>query len=277
MKLLFLYLFLVGSDPYELEVQKARKSRIENLKGESGWLNLAGLFWLKEGKSSIGGASKNDFEFPKEHANPFLGQVILRKGVVSYWPQGAKKAHEIFPAGGTAVVESHQSLRWFIIKRGDKYAIRLRDLEGEYLKAFKEIAYYPISAASRVKAKFIPTQGQKLRIIDITGRSYEEDSPGKLVFLWEGKEYSLSAGGTLQELFIVFGDMTNQQDTYGGGRFLDSPGPDAEGYVYLDFNLAYNPPCAFTPFATCPLPTRENKLPIAIRAGEKSTGLLGHR
>jgi len=75
----------------------------------------------------------------------------------------------------------------------------------------------------------------------------------------------------------VFGDATNQQDTYGGGRFLDTPGPDAEGYVYLDFNLAYNPPCAFTPFATCPLPTRENKLPIAIRAGEKSTGLLGHK
>jgi len=96
MKLLFLYLFLVGSDPYELEVQKARQSRFENLKGESGWLNLAGLFWLKEGKNSIGGSSKNDFEFPKEHANPFLGQVILHKGVVSYWPQGAKKRMKFF-------------------------------------------------------------------------------------------------------------------------------------------------------------------------------------
>ena len=277
MKLLFLYIFLLGSDSYELEVQKARKTRIENLKGESGWLNLAGLFWLKEGKNTIGGSTKNDFEFPKEHANPFLGQVILRNGVVSYMPKGEKKAHEIFPASGKTVVESHQSLRWFIIKRGDKYAIRLRDLEGEYLRAFTEIAYYPILAASRVKAKFIPTHGQKLRIIDITGRSYEEDSPGKLVFQWDGKEYSLAAGGTLQELFIVFGDETNKHDTYGGGRFLDTAGPDAEGNVYLDFNLAYNPPCAFTPFATCPLPTPENKLPILIQAGEKSTGLLGHK
>lgn len=277
MKLLFLYFFLLGSDSYESEVQKARQTRVENLKGESGWLNLAGLFWLKEGKNTIGASAKNDFEFPKEHANPFLGQVILRKGVVLYLPNGEKKAREIFPAGGKTVIESHQSLRWFIIKRGDKFAIRLRDLEGEYLRAFTKIAYYPISAEARVKAKFIPTQGQKLRIIDITGRSYEEDSPGKLVFQWEGKEYSLAAGGTLQELFIVFGDATNQQDTYGGGRFLDTAGPDADGNVYLDFNLAYNPPCAFTPFATCPLPTPENKLPIAIQAGEKSTGLLGHK
>ncbi len=277
MKMLFLFIFMLGSDPYESEVLKARQTRVESLKGESGWLNLAGLFWLKEGKNSIGGSPKNDFEFPKEHADPFLGHVILRNGVVSYQPQGSRKAHEVFPAGGNAIVESHQSLRWFIIKRGDKFAIRLRDLDGEYLRAFKEMVYYPILPANRVKAKFVPTQGQKLRIIDITGRSYEEDSPGKLVFQWDGKEYSLAAGGTLKELFIVFGDATNRYDTYGGGRFLDTAGPDAEGNVYLDFNLAYNPPCAFTPFATCPLPTPENKLPVAMYAGEKSTGLLGHK
>jgi uncharacterized protein (DUF1684 family) len=240
--------------------------REAGLKSETGWLNLAGLFWLKEGENTIGGAESNDFVFP--HAEATLGKVILQNNQVLYNNQ------VIFTPEGKSTVISHQSLRWFIIKRGDKYAIRLRDLEGEYLKSFQGIERFPAEAKWKVNAKFIPTVGKKVTIIDITGRSYQEDSPGLLEFVVDGKTYRLEAGPgeTKEDFFIVFGDATNKITTYGAGRFMDTKGFNPDGTVTLDFNKAYNPPCAFTPFATCPLPTKENKLPIAIPAGEKYAG-----
>jgi uncharacterized protein (DUF1684 family) len=235
-----------------------------SLKSENGWLNLAGLFWLKEGENTIGGAESNDFVFPRAEA--FLGKVILQNNQVTY------KNEVIYASDDKFKVISHQSLRWFIIKRGDKYAIRLRDLEGEYLKAFHGIDHFPAEAKWKIKAKFIPTVGKKVTIIDITGRSYQEDSPGLLEFVVEGKTYRLEAGPgqTKEDFFVVFGDATNKITTYGAGRFMDTKGFNPDGTVTLDFNKAYNPPCAFTPFATCPLPTKENKLIIAIPAGEKN-------
>ena len=148
----------------------------------------------------------------------------------------------------------------------------MRDLESPTLNEFKGIETFPISEKWKVKATFVPTVGKKLRILDITGRVFEEDSPGKLVFTIDGKEYSLEATGTIENLNFVFGDATNKRDTYGGGRFLDAEKPDADGTIYVDFNKAYNPPCAFTPYATCPLPTKENTLSVAVNAGEKYQG-----
>jgi uncharacterized protein (DUF1684 family) len=238
------------------------------LKSETGWLNLAGLFWLKEGENTIGGVESNDFVFP--HAEASLGKVLLKNNQVTYNNQ------VIFPySDATPTLISHQSLRWFIIQRGDKYAIRLRDLEGEYLKAFRGIEYFPADPKWKINAKFIPTAGKKVTIIDITGRSYQEDSPGLLEFTIDGKTYRLEAGPgeTKEDFFIVFGDATNKKSTYGAGRFMDTKGFNPDGTVTLDFNKAYNPPCAFTPFATCPLPTKENKLTLAIPAGEKNAGL----
>lgn len=266
---------------YETEIKSWHQKRIDDLKKEEGWLNLAGLFWLQEGENTIGGDEKNSIVFPKEHSDAFLGKIILKNGKVTF--EAAKNTSvtladqpvsnaEIFPYQGKPTVLKHNSLRWFIIQRGDKYAIRLRDLEGPYLKAFKGIETYPISQEWRLKAKFVPTVGKKLSIIDITGRSYEQDSPGKFVFNVNGKEYSLEAVGTKERPHFVFGDLTNRHGSYGGGRFLDAPAPDAEGYTYIDFNKAYNPPCAFTPYATCPLPTKENKLALAVTAGEKYHG-----
>ncbi|MDF7819968.1 DUF1684 domain-containing protein [Runella sp. MFBS21] len=266
---------------YEAEIKSWHQKRIDDLKKEEGWLNLAGLFWLQEGENTIGGDEKNSIVFPKEHSDAFIGKIFLKNGTVTFeaapsasvalTDQPISKA-EIFPYQGKPTVLKHKTLRWFIIQRGDKYAIRLRDLEGTYLKNFQGIDTYPISQEWRVKAKFIPTVGKKLSIIDITGRSYEQDSPGKFVFSINGKEYSLEAVGSKERPHFVFGDLTNRHGSYGGGRFLDAPAPDAEGYTYIDFNKAYNPPCAFTPYATCPLPTKENKLAVAITAGEKYHG-----
>ena len=265
--LFFLLLFWAFQTIAQEDYSDFYVKREASLKSENGWLNLAGLFWLKEGENTIGSAESNDFVFP--HAEASLGKVILQNNQVLY------NGQVIFPySAPKPTVISHQSLRWFIIQRGDKFAIRLRDLEGEYLKAFHGIEHFPADQKWKIKAKFIPTAGKKVTIIDITGRSYQEDSPGLLEFVVDGKTYRLEAGPgeTKEDFFVVFGDATNKTSTYGGGRFLDTKGFNADGTVTLDFNKAYNPPCAFTPFATCPLPTKENKLTLAIPAGEKNAG-----
>jgi len=278
---LFLFQSFTAETPYEVSIRNWQRKRIDGLKAEEGWLNLVGLFWLEEGENTLGSDQKNTIIFPADRSDAFLGKVRLKSGIVSFIANkhvvvqlGMETVTnlDIFPYKDKPIVLSHQSLRWFVIKRGDKYAIRLRDLESPTLKDFKGIETFPISQNWKVKTTFVPTIGKKLRILDITGRAFEEDSPGKLVFTIDGKQYSLEATGTKDNLSFLFGDATNKHDTYGGGRFLDAEKPDAKGNIYLDFNKAYNPPCAFTPYATCPLPTKENKLTVAINAGEKYHG-----
>jgi uncharacterized protein (DUF1684 family) len=290
MRLLPYFVFLVSfaafsqQNPYEKEIATFRQIRIDSLKHENGYLNLSGLFWLKEGENTIGADPKNDFNFPPEHSDSFLGKIVLNNGVVRF---KSNKANQVFSLGQPVtemiifqdkkvVVLEHQSLRWFIIKRGEKYALRLRDVDGEYVRNFKGITYFPLDPSWRIIAKFVPTQGKQLRITDITGRTYLEDSPGVFHFMKGGKKFTLEAGGTMDEFFIVFGDLTNKKSTYGGGRFLYANAPDKDGNVILDFNKSLNPPCEFTPFATCPLPTQENKMNVEVEAGEKSTGFSKH-
>jgi len=290
MRLLTYFVFLVSfaafsqKNLYEKEMAAFRQIRIDSLKHENGYLNLSGLFWLKEGENTIGADPQNDFNFPAEHSDSFLGTVILNKGVVRF---KSSQANQVFSAGQAVsemiifqdkkvVVLEHKSLRWFIIKRGEKYALRLRDLDGEYVRNFKGITYFPLDPSWRIIAKFVPTKGKQLRITDITGRTFLEDSPGVLHFTKGGKKFTLEAGGTMDEFFIVFGDLTNKKSTYGGGRFLYANAPDKDGNVILDFNKSLNPPCEFTPFATCPLPTKENKMNVEVEAGEKSAGFSKH-
>ena len=290
MRLLIYFVFLVSfaafsqQNLYEKEIATFRKIRIDSLKHENGYLNLSGLFWLKEGENTIGADPKNDFNFPAEHSDSFLGKIVLNKGVVRF---KSSQANQVFSLGQPVtemiifqdkkvVVLEHKTLRWFIIKRGDKYALRLRDLDGEYVRNFKGITYFPLDPSWRIIAKFVPTKGKQLRITDITGRTFLEDSPGVLHFTKGGKKFTLEAGGTMDEFFIVFGDLTNKKSTYGGGRFLYANAPDKEGNVILDFNKSLNPPCEFTPFATCPLPTKENKMNVEVGAGEKSAGFSKH-
>lgn len=255
---------------YVQEIEAFRKARIESLKSENGWLNLAGLFWLKEGVNTLGGSEKNDFVFPSDHSDAFLGELLLKNGEVYY--QTVSDTMLVYRDDIQAPLISHRSLRWFIIKRGDKYAVRLRDLEGEYLKAFRGIDCFPTDAKYRIVADFVPTKGKMMTIIDVTGRSFQLESPGMLRFTIGKKIYQLETSQEGDNLFIVFGDLTNKKQTYGAGRFIDTALPDANGKVVIDFNKAYNPPCAFTPFATCPLPTPANKLAVEIRAGEQFQG-----
>ena len=275
---LFSFSFVADETDYEKEIKTWQQQRAEDLKKENSWLNLAGLFWLDQGKNSFGGNFDNKIVFPKNRSKDFLGNFILEKGEVFI---EAKDNAEVFNENGKveklkispaekSIILKHNSLRWFVIKRGERYAIRLRDLESPFLKEFHGIETFPINAKWRIKAKFVPTEGKKIPILDVTGQTSQQDLPGILVFTVAGKEYKLDALKEGDEFFIIFGDKTNKKETYGAGRFLYATKPDAEGYTYLDFNKAYNPPCAFTPYATCPLPPKQNQLPIEINAGEKN-------
>lgn len=271
--------FTFHETAYEDEIRQWHEQRVESLKAESGWLNLAGLFWLKEGVNTFGGAEENDILFPRDKSRLFLGAFTLSKNKITLKAkpdaqifQGDQPVTEldIFP-DGKPVTLRHSSLRWFVIKRGDKYAIRLRDLESEYLKGFTGIERYPVQEKWRVKARFVPTTGRTVAITDITGRTDEQASPGKLVFTVDGQEYNLDAVGKPENLFLIFADQTNKHETYGSGRFLYSS-VEPDGTAWLDFNKAINPPCAFSPYATCPLPPKQNKLALAVAAGEKRYG-----
>ncbi|WP_080240444.1 DUF1684 domain-containing protein [Spirosoma rigui] len=275
-----------ADDPaYQAQLDSWHRQRVESLKSENGWLNLAGLFWLKEGVNEAGADPGNDLTFPVGKTPAELGIFKLAKGTVQFEPApGTMVQADGKPILGTATVFSadlakpvtlaHGSLRWFVIKRGDRYAVRLRDLENPLLSAFKGIDRFPANEAYRVSARLEkPTVARTIPILDVTGQTSQQPLAGTLVFTLAGKTYRLDAVGEGQDkLFILFGDATNTHETYGSGRFLyaDKPGPD--GLTMLDFNQSINPPCAFTPFATCPLPPKQNRLAVAIPAGEKVFG-----
>lgn len=266
--------------PYEEEVKEWHRSRIENLKKEDGWLNLAGLYWLEEGKNTFGAAKTNAIVFPKGKSEESLGTFTLDNGEVFLETTPEKAIFngnepvtnlKIFPSEENIILK-HQSLRWFIIKRGSKYGVRLRDLDSPFLKEFTGIETFPIDANWKIKAKFVQEENKKIAVLDVLGQTTLQDSPGKVVFSIHGKQYSLDALNDTAGLFIIFADKTNKKQTYGAGRFLYTDKPDANGIVYLDFNKAINPPCAFTPYATCPLPPKQNVLPVTVYAGEKNYG-----
>jgi len=265
---------------YADEIRQWHQERIESLKKEDSWLNLIGLFWLREGSNSLGADNSNDIILPKEKAAPALGTLTLENGKVRFKTAPAATV----TADGVRVTDSlifsedqkkpvvlaYGSLRWFIIKRGNRYGVRLRDLEHPAVKSFSGVPTYEIDSRWRIHAKMKPAPDtHKIAITDILGQTSYQPCPGTLVFEWQGKSYRLDAVESGDKLFIPFGDETNKQHTYAAGRFLYADKPDSTGYTILDFNKAINPPCAFTEFATCPLPPPQNRLALAVKAGEK--------
>lgn len=273
-----------GSDPkYIEEIKNWQKERIESLKKEDGWLNLAGLYWLRPGSNTFGAEASNQLVFPKGKSAPQLGRLILENDEV--WVESNPKSElweggnrveklKIFSTDTKPLILRHGSLRWFVIKRGEKYGIRLRDLEHPNLSSFAGIESYAIDSKWRVEAKLekFPEE-KKIPITDVLGQTSMQPSSGALVFTLKGKTYRLDPIDEGDQFFILFGDKTNAKHTYQSGRFLYAQKPVAgSNTVILDFNKAYNPPCAFTEFATCPLPPAQNVLNVAIQAGEKRYG-----
>lgn len=276
--------FHLADDPdYREKIDLWHRERVNLLKSENGWLNLAGLFWLKEGKNSLGRGTSFDVAFPTFGSSVNLGTLSLQAGEVQFSP--AKEAGisvdgnaitaplTIFSPNAKLPVLAQGSLRWFIIKRGNKYGVRLRDLASSQLKEFQGIDRYPTDKTWHITAQLESSNTPKtLPIVDVLGQTSQYPMAGTLVFKRAGQTYRLDAANEGERLFILFGDQTNGHDTYGAGRFLYAAKADSTGRVVLDFNQAINPPCAFTIFATCPLPPPQNKLALAITAGEKRYG-----
>lgn len=273
----------VDASAHLQEIEKWHEERVTSLKGPTGWLNIAGLFWLKEGINTFGSAPANDVVFPEGKIADRAGLFIVKNGVVTLdaVPQSDIKVnneiitkHIVFdPDSAKAVVMKHSSLQWFVIKRDTKLGIRLRDFESKSLEDFTGIERFPVDMKWRREATFIPTEGRTIEITNILGQTTPQPSPGKVVFTIDDKEYTLDAldeGG--DEYFMIFGDLTNTKETYGAGRYVYIPKPGPDGKTVIDFNKAYNPPCAFTEFATCPLPPVQNRMNVAVPAGEKNYG-----
>lgn len=268
-----------SGSPYAQRVAADHRDREAKLLAEDGWVNLAGRFPLPAGRSSFGAASDHPIVFPGHKCPDRLGHFVLRND--SVWVElepgsgvlangkAAESPVRVFPSEQLVVLQSGV-LRWTVIKRADRFFVRLRDLEHPALKAFKGIPTYPADSTWRVTARLERSPGKKIPITNVLGQTTLQDSPGTLVFDLKGATYRLDAVEDDQRLFILFADATTGVETYGTGRFLYADPPDANGQTVLDFNYAINPPCAFTEFAVCPLPPKQNGLPIAVTAGEKN-------
>jgi uncharacterized protein (DUF1684 family) len=257
-------LALMAATSFEDEIAQWRKGRLERLKAEGGWLSVAGLSWLHEGTNTFGKAENNDVVVPD---GPARGGVFeLKAGKVTLKMNGTDK--ELWPDSLDFAQVGRAKL--YVIKRGEKYGIRVKDPDSEYRRNFHGIENYPAKAEYRVTAKWV-ADAKEIPILNIIGITEPLKSPGVAVFQLGGKEYRVRPvfeTPDAKELFYIFKDETSGKETYGAGRFLYSEMPK-DGKVVVDFNKAYNPPCAFTPYATCPLPPAENKLPVKIEAGEK--------
>ena len=272
---------------YFEELKQWDGARIAALKDPNGWLNLEGLFWFKKGVNSFGSSSVNDLVYDNAAFPKHLGDFIYEDGKV-YWKDGI--TDKIIINDGDLVLANAGTLNlltategkytsqwkdfvWIVIQREDKVGVRFRNLKAKTLLEFKGIERFPVDAKWHIKAKVIPQNQNPLMIMNVLGQNTAQKHGGQLVFDIEGTTYRLDAideGGI--RLFVTFADATSGKTTYGSGRFIELERPDANGFTYIDFNKAYNPPCAFTEFATCPLPPPQNRLTIAIPAGEKKYG-----
>ena len=266
-------------DAYLKEINRWKEKRLASLKSENGWLNLAGLFWLEEGVNTIGSDSSNSIIYP-DKAPPRLGKYILNNRQVSFIPEpGTEVFLEGKPIGeleietdktGKPTLLETGSLAWFIIERGDQFGIRLRDYEHPAINELTHIETFPADPAWKIEAAFEAYEEPlELLIPTVIGTVEKNMCPGILHFNVDGVQQKLYPVAAGRRLFVIFADETSALETYGGGRFLYLDKPDKRGLVTIDFNKAFNPPCAFTQYATCPLPPRENFLTVRILAGEK--------
>ncbi len=273
-------------DPaYRAEIEAWRKQRVAGLTAETGWLSLVGLYWLEPGANAFGSSPDEAVTIPGAGVPAVAGTfdvspdgtvtVHVQPGVeVTLKGQPVTEAVLRTDASGEPDVLRLGDVRFYVIARGGRLAVRVKDPASPTRKEFKGITSFPIDPAFRVEATFEPyPEPREVTVPTAAGTQATTQAPGVVRFTLEGREMTLQAWNEGKDLFFVFRDATSGKQTYGAGRFLDVPMPaPGSRTVVLDFNKAYNPPCAYTPYATCPLPPKENVLPIAITAGEEYAG-----
>lgn len=260
-----------------------RSERKQALLATDGWTSLVGLHWLQLKAHYIGSSADSGIRLA--FGPPKMGLVQQADGKVFFTPErGAALTLDGQPLTGRVELKSdHDDSPGVIafdggkglltlIKRGERFGLRVKHADAPTRLQFAGLDYWPPQKDWRITGKFVPhPPGKTLPIVDIIGTASDAPNPGAVEFVREGKTYRLEAMGEAgQELFLVLADRTSGHGSYPAGRFMDAPAADAQGNVVLDFNRAYNPPCAFTTFATCPLPPPENRLDLAITAGEKN-------
>ena len=275
---------VLGADStYQQQIEQWRAHREARLRADDGWLTVAGLFWLNQGDNTIGTASDCSMVLPAGSAPAHIGVLHFQDGKTSFrGAPGIAVAVNGKPAESAALKSdddkdgpdelSINALTMYVVHRGDKYGVRLKDRNSEYRRSFTGLHWYPIRPEYRVTAKFVAwPQAKDISITNILGQTEPTPSPGYLEFTLNGVALRLDAVTEDNTLFLIFRDKTAGKTTYGAGRFLNTDMPK-DGSVVLDFNKAYNPPCVFTPYATCPLPPPQNRLAMAIEAGEMKYG-----
>ena len=265
-------LLLVAADPHTQSVEEWRKKYEEGLKAPyTGWLSVAGLYWLNAGENTAGAAEGNDVVLPRGAAK--VGAFLFDGGTVRFRPlTGAVQAMRTDTSGTPDVLEI-DGMQLVAIERNGKFGIRLRDAQSKMRQEYTGSIWYPIRAKYKVRAKFIPHPYKRtVNFTDMTGNTQKMVRPGLVEFVLNGQTLRLEPVEDEGQLFFVFKDRTANKGTYAAGRMLYAPLPK-NGVTEIDFNIAKNPPCVFTPYATCPLPPRGNILPVLIEAGERMPGV----
>ena len=269
---------------FQHEEDAWRAQRRDTLLKPDGWTSLVGLHWIDPGAHYVGSAPGNGIQLSMGPAH--LGMLELRDGGFRFVPdKSAVLTLDGKPLAGAASLRTDAdragpSVIGFddgkgsatVIERSGRYALRVRHADAPSRTGFAGLEYWPVARDWKIEGRFLPhPPGRTMEIANIIGSTDAMANPGIVEFQRDGRTYRIEAldegEGTL---FLVFADRTNGHGSYGAGRFLDVPMPDAQGRVVLDFNQARNPPCAFTAFATCPLPPPENRLDLAVTAGEKA-------
>ena len=273
-------------DPgYIVQIEAWRAERLASLTADDGWLTVVGLFWLRPGENRFGTDPGNEVVLPGMDTAAVAGTLELRQdGTVLLHPRpGTHVTVAGLPAtertlasdrGGKPDVLAADAVRFYLIERGGKVAVRVKDPHSARRVGFAGIRSFPVDPAYRVEGAFEPYPvPREVAVATVQGPEQKMLAPGLVRFRLGGRSLALEpfvSSPDDSEFFFVFRDATSGADTYGAGRFLDTPVPKPPStVVVLDFNKAYSPPCAFTPYATCPLPPKQNELPLRIEAGEK--------
>ena len=271
--------FVGVSKAQEADFEQWKIKRTAELTGEDGWLNLVGLFWMDAGSPFFEEKNSTTLGFAEVAGSTTLGKFEF--GQDSVWFVGMSSAIQekntvppsnrilVFPMEYGSGGVYFKNWKWTIIQRGGNYALRLRDLSHPNLKEFTPTPTFDYNSSFRFQAKLIPRFNQTMDIPNVLGQVITWKVIGVLQFEYEGKDFELLVLDELGKLFVIFSDETSAIETYPTGRYLYVNPPDAKGMTVLDFNYTYNPPCAYTEFATCPIPPKSNRLLFAVHAGER--------
>jgi uncharacterized protein (DUF1684 family) len=265
-----------------------RKWRLERLNSETGWTTLIGLHWLKPGDNLLGSDPEARLSLPADKAPARVGVLRWAEGAVTLLPEpGVALTADGAPVGGPMRLATDRDeaatllelgpLNFYLIGRGDRLGLRVRDREAKLRREFPGLDYFPADPRFRVTARFVPNPpGTTVPVVNVLGITEPMPSPGRVELELDGVIHSLVALDDTGDgrLFLIVGDQTNGRETYGAGRYLYADKPE-NGVTVVDLNRLYNPPCAFTPYSTCQLPPKENKLPRRLEVGEKRFVLPG--